>query len=184
MRIYEGDLYSAKKVEDSLSRIKRLDFFEDVQIVPVDTDNKEVMNLNVKVKEKQTGSISIGGGYSSEDGVFGVGQLQQKNLFGTGDSVSFKAYVGTEAQRYIISYTKPWLFGLPMTGGIDLYNWVRSYQDFTKDSWGFKLRAGYPVGQYSSVTGYYIWEDARIRTWTRLHRRTLHSLAPRIPASR
>ena len=164
MRIFEGDLYSAKKIEESQTRIKKLDFFEDVQIVPVDTDDKEVMNLNVKVKEKQTGSISIGGGYSSEDGIFGVAQLQQKNLFGTGDSVTVKAYVGQLAQRYILSYTKPWLFGLPVTGGIDLYNWVRSYQDFTKDSWGFKLRGGYPLGKYSSLTGYYIWEDAKMES--------------------
>jgi outer membrane protein insertion porin family len=162
MRIYEGDVYSAKKIDDSLTRIKKLDFFESVEIVPVDTDQKDVMNLNVKVKEKQTGTISIGGGYSTEDGMFGSGQLQQKNLNGTGDSLSFKAYVGQLAQRYIISYNKPWLFGIPLSGGIDVYNWERAYEDFDKESWGLKLRIGYPFGQYSVVTGYYTVEDAKI----------------------
>jgi outer membrane protein insertion porin family len=162
MRIYEGDVYSGKKVDDSLTRIKKLDFFETVEIIPTDTDQKDIMNLNVKVKEKQTGSISVGGGYSSEDGLFASGQIQQKNLFGQGDSITVKAYVGQLAQRYIVSYTKPWLFGIPLTGGIDLYNWVRVYEDFTKDSYGFKLRAGYPFGQYSNVTAYYSWEDAKL----------------------
>ena len=161
MRIYEGDLFSAKRIEASLARLKKLDYFENVEIEPVDTENKEIVNLNVKVKEKQTGSISIGGGYSSEDGLFTTGQIQQKNLLGTGDLVSLKAYLGQLASRYIISYTHPYAFGTPMTVGVDLYNWERAYPDFTMDSFGVKLRAGYPVGQYSTVTGYYMWQDAR-----------------------
>jgi outer membrane protein insertion porin family len=176
MKIFEGDVYSAKKIDDSLSRLKRLDFFETVEIVPTDTEQKNIMNLNVKVKEKQTGSISIGGGYSTEDGLFASGMLQQKNLFGTGDSVSLKAYFGQLAQRYMISYTKPWLFGIPLSGGIDLYDWVRSYQDFTKDSYGFKVRAGYPLGQYSSAMLYYQLENAEMTN--------LDLLAWRIPLFR
>ncbi len=162
LRIYEGDLFSAKKIEASLTRLKKLDYFETVEIEPIDTEVKDVINLNVKVKEKQTGSISVGGGYSSEDGLFTTGQIQQKNLFGTGDLVSLKAYLGQLASRYIISYTHPYAFGTPLTVGIDIYNWERAYQDFTEDSYGVKLRAGYPLGQYSMVTGYYVWQDAEI----------------------
>ena len=162
LRIYEGDLFSAKKIEASLNRLKKLDYFENVEIDPIDTEVRDVINLNVKVKEKQTGSISIGGGYSSEDGLFTTGQIQQKNLFGTGDVVSLKAYLGQLASRYIISYTHPYAFGTPLTVGIDIYNWERAYQDFTENSYGVKLRAGYPLGQYSMVTGYYVWQDAEI----------------------
>ncbi len=162
LKIYEGDLFSAKKIETSLNRLKKLDYFENVEIDPVDTEVRDVINLNVKVKEKQTGSISVGGGYSSEDGLFTTGQIQQKNLFGTGDVVSLKAYLGQLASRYILSYTHPYAFGTPLTVGIDIYNWERAYQDFTEDSYGVKLRAGYPIGQYSMVTGYYVWQDAEI----------------------
>jgi outer membrane protein insertion porin family len=162
MLIFEGDVYSAKKLEDSLSRLKKLDYFETVEAVPVDTPQKDVMDLNVKVKEKQTGSISVGGGYSSEDGLFATGQIQQKNLFGKGDFISLKAYLGQLASRYMLSYTKPWLLGTPLSGGIDIYDWVRAYEDFTKNSIGFKLRVGYPFGQYSNVNAYYGWERAKI----------------------
>lgn len=162
MTIFEGDFYNAKKLELSLNRLKKLDFFEMVDIVPVDTPQKDVMDLNVKVKEKQTGSLSVGGGYSSEDGGFATGQVQQKNLFGTGDSISLKAYLGQLASRYILSYTKPWLFGTPLSGGIDLYDWIRAYEDFTKDSYGLKLRLGYPLGRYTYVNGFYQFEEARI----------------------
>ena len=139
-----------------------MDYFENVEIDPIDTEIRDVINLNVKVKEKQTGSISIGGGYSSEDGLFTTGQIQQKNLFGTGDVVSLKAYLGQLASRYIISYTHPYAFGTPLTVGIDLYNWERAYQDFTENSYGVKLRAGYPSASTACLTGYYIWQDAEI----------------------
>ena len=85
LKIAEGDIFSAKKIEDSLTRLKKLDFFEDVEVTPTDTEQKDVMNLHVKVKEKQTGSISIGGGYSSMDGLFTSGQIMQKNLWGKGE---------------------------------------------------------------------------------------------------
>jgi outer membrane protein insertion porin family len=162
MKIYEGDIFNAKLIDDSLTRLKKLDYFETVEIVPVDTPQKDVVDLNVKVKEKQTGQISVGGGYSSEDGVFGTAQVQQKNLNGTGEFVSLKAYLGQYASRYILSYTKPWVFGTPFSVGIDIYDWVRAYEDFTKDSYGFKVRAGYPFGQFSSLTAYYGWERAKI----------------------
>ena len=162
MNIFEGDVFDGKKLEVSLNRLKKLDYFETVEIVPVDTPQKDVMDLNVKVKEKQTGSISVGGGYSSEDGLFATGQIQQKNLFGIGDFISIKAYLGQLASRYMLSYNKPWLFGTPLSGGIDIYDWIRAYQDFTKDSIGFKLRVGYPVGRYTNVTVSYGWEVAKI----------------------
>ncbi len=160
--IYEGDLFNSIKINDSVSRLKKLDYFETVDIVPVDTAQKDVMDLNIKVKEKQTGSISVGAGYSSMDGLFATGQIQQKNLNGKGEDISLKAYVGQYAQRYIASYTEPWIFGTPLSAGVDIYNWIRGYQDFYKDSYGFKLRAGYPFGQFSALSVYYGWERARI----------------------
>jgi outer membrane protein insertion porin family len=163
LRIAEGDTFSAKKIEDSLTRLKKLDFFEDVEVTPTDTQQKNIMDLHVKVKEKQTGSISVGGGYSSMDGLFTSGQIMQKNLFGKGDVIALKGYLGQSAQRYILSYTEPWLFGRPLSAGIDLYNWVRAYEDFTKDSYGFRLRFAYPLGQYSHVNWYYNFEDAKLQ---------------------
>ena len=162
LKIFEGDLFNAKLLEDSQNRLKKLDFFESVEIIPVDTAQKDVMDLNVKVKEKQTGQISIGGGYSSEDGLFVTTQVQQKNLFGTGEYISVRGYLGQYAQRYILNYTKPWVFGTPLSLGFDVYDWLRAYSDFEEQAIGFKLRAGYPLGQYSNLSGYYGWQTARI----------------------
>ena len=84
MRLSEGELFSASKLELSLQCLKKLDYFEDVEIVPMESDQPGIMNLHVKVKEKATGTFSIGGGFSSDDGLFASGQITQRNLAGRG----------------------------------------------------------------------------------------------------
>ncbi len=162
LKLAEGDLFSSTKLEKSLNALRKLDFFEDVEITPTDTEQTDIMNLNVKVKEKLTGSISAGGGYSSDDGLFTSGEITQRNLMGTGQSLGLKGYLGQNAQRYVLSWTEPYLFDRPVTGGIDLYNWLREYPDFTQDSTGFRLRSGYRFGNYSRLAGFYTWSSALV----------------------
>jgi outer membrane protein insertion porin family len=162
LRLAEGDLFSSTKLERSINNLRKLDFFEDVEITPTDTEQTDIMNLNVKVKEKLTGSISAGGGYSSDDGLFTSGEITQRNLFGNGQYIGLKGYLGQNAQRYVLSFTEPYMFDRPITGGIDLYNWLREYPDFTQDSTGFRLRSGYRFGNYSRLSGFYTFSSALV----------------------
>ncbi len=162
LKLAEGDLFSSTKLERSLNNLRKLDYFEDVEITPTDTEQTDIMNLNVKVKEKLTGSISAGGGYSSDDGLFTSGEITQRNLFGTGQIIALKGYLGQNAQRYVLSFTEPYLFDRPVTGGIDLYNWLREYPDFTQDSTGFRLRSGYRFGNYSRLSAFYTYSSAMV----------------------
>lgn len=163
LKINEGDLYSSTKLEKSIGALKKLDFFEDVEIVPSETPQSGIMDLHVKVKEKLTGTISVGGGYSSDDGLFASGEINQRNLFGRGEYLGLKLYFGQQAQRYVLSFTEPWVADTPWTAGIDLYNWLRDYSDFTKDAKGFRMRASYPFGQYSKLNTYYTFEDVKMQ---------------------
>ncbi len=162
LKVAEGDTFSSKNIEDSRLALKRLDFFKSVEIVPVPTAQPNVMDLNVKVVEKQTGTISVGGGYSTLDGLFAMGQIQQKNLNGTGQYLGLQALVAQSAQFYQLSYTKPWLFDTRFSGGFDIYDSVLFYQDFASQNYGFKLRAGYPLGNYSNMSAYYVMQNGSI----------------------
>ena len=51
------------------------------------------MVLNVNVKERPTGSFSIGAGYSSFDAAIGMAQVSQNNLFGYGQKLQLAAFV-------------------------------------------------------------------------------------------
>ena len=84
MRLNEGDLYSKKALKRSYERVNNLNFFESVDIVPERRQQEPVMDLDVKVKEKMTGTLRVGGGYSSVDRLVGIVEVTQGNLGGRG----------------------------------------------------------------------------------------------------
>ncbi|MFH0821676.1 MAG: outer membrane protein assembly factor BamA, partial [Pseudomonadota bacterium] len=162
LKLSEGDTFNGSKLEKSVLNLKKLDYFEDVEIVPSKTDQKGVMDLHIKVKEKLTGSVSVGGGFSSDDGLFATGTIVQRNLFGRGQTLGLKAYLGQDASRYVLGFTEPYVLDTSIAAGADIYNWLREYNDFTKDAVGFKLRTGYPIGNYTRINSGYIFENAEI----------------------
>ena len=162
MQLNEGDIFNSTNLEKSLNKLKRLDFFEQVEIVPSESEQKGVMNLLVKVKEKFTGTVSVGGGFSSDDGFFASGEITQRNFQGRGQYVAFKGHLGQESSRFVGSFTEPWVFDRPISLGIDLYNWRREYTDFDKDAVGGRIRTGFLFGNYSKFTAYYTLENAEV----------------------
>lgn len=162
LALTEGDVFSAKKMERSTLNLKKLDYFEQAEITPAESTEPDTMDLDVKVKEKLTGSISVGGGFSSEDGLFASGEITQRNLLGTGLILSLRAYLGDESSRYSVSFTEPSLLDTFLSAGVDLYDWEKEYSSFTKDATGGKLRFGYPFGAWSNLYFSYMYEDATV----------------------
>ncbi len=162
LRLAEGDMFSGTKLERSNTGVKKTDFFETFDITPSEGSKPDTMNLNVKVKEKNTGAISIGGGFSSDDGLFAGGEVYQRNLFGKGQSLGFKAQFSDKTQRYSLNYMDPWFLDTDYAFGFDAYNWMRDYEDFTKDAQGFVVKAGHPFGTWSRLLLIYNYENARV----------------------
>ena len=162
LRVYEQELYSGVGIKQSINELKRLDFFEDVQIDTQKGTNPNTMNLKVTVKEKPTGMFSFGGGYSSVDNAFVVGSISQRNLFGRGQILEAKGQVGGTTNQFNISFTEPWLYDMPLSFGIDLFNWTKEYDEYDKDSKGGGIRLGYPI--FRNTRGYisYRYDRAEI----------------------
>ncbi len=66
----DGDQFSGSKLRRSIVRLNKLDYFSEVDIEPVPTGDPGEMDLKVKVKDKNTGMVSGGIGYSTSDSVF------------------------------------------------------------------------------------------------------------------
>jgi outer membrane protein insertion porin family len=162
LRLAEGDRFSSTALERSNLNLKKVDYFEEVEIQPSEGSTDDAMNLHIKVKEKPTGAISVGGGFSSDDGLFVGGDILQRNLFGRGQYAAIKAYLGGETSRYSISFTEPWLFDTPLSAGFDLYDWYREYNDFNKDAIGGKIRFSHPFGNWSRWYLSYVFENAKV----------------------
>ena len=109
MRQLEGSWYSTEKIKISQRHLQRLGFFDDVSIhaVPV-AGTDDLVDISVEVKERSTGSISLGGGYSNEYGLFFTLSYGERNAFGTGNDISI-SYDNSQATTvYELSYTNPY----------------------------------------------------------------------------
>jgi len=162
LKIYERELFSGGRLKHGVRDLYRLDYFEDVKVNTGKGSSENQMNVDVEVKEKSTGAFSFGAGFGNVENIMGVASISERNLFGRGQTLALKAQIGSKTQKWTLSFTEPWLFDIPLSAGADLYKWDYAYQDYDKDSVGFKLRANYPVFDYTRAYLSYVLDDARV----------------------
>jgi outer membrane protein insertion porin family len=166
MRLDEGDLYSKKALKRSYERVNNLNFFETVELLPERRQQEPIMDLNVKVKEKLTGTMSIGGGYSSVDKLVGIAEVTQGNLGGRGQLLKFKTQVGGTRTLFVLSFMEPYLFDMPVYGKVDLYNQTQDYDGYKLKSNGFGLATGKSYGEYVSSSLRYSLDSSLVTDYT------------------
>jgi outer membrane protein insertion porin family len=166
MRLDEGDLYSKKALKRSYERINNLNFFESVDLAPERRLQEPVMDLNIRVKEKMTGNLSIGGGYSSVDKLMAIAEVTQGNLGGRGQLLKFKVQWGSTRKIYMVSFMEPYLFDKPVWGRVDLYNQTQDYDGYKTKSNGFALSIGKSFTEYVSGSIRYGLDQAEINDVT------------------
>jgi outer membrane protein insertion porin family len=162
LQVVEGARYSKSRLQRSESNLRRLDYFELVEMETSKADRPDRMNVDVKVQEKPTRFMSLGGGFSSADKLFAMAQIAERNLFGRGQTLQFQGQFGSVASRFSLKFTEPWLFDIPLTSTVEAYNWSRDYDEFNKDSLGGKLAFGYPVWDYTRVYVSYVYDDSEV----------------------
>ncbi len=109
-----GVVLNQNTVQADLRRLFELGLFEDVQVSLEPGRDPRKVNLILNIKERNTGSISAGAGYSSASGLFGTVAFQQNNLFGRNWKFGVEAQGGTEGEfLFDINFTDPWIKGDP-----------------------------------------------------------------------
>ena len=162
LRVYEQELYSGSRLKRSVRNLYRLDFFEDIKINTVKGSADDKQRLLIDVAEKRTGAFSFGVGYSGDENMFLTASVSEKNLFGRGQILALKGQLGTKTTRYTLSFTEPWFLDIPLSAGADIYNWSYNFATYNKDSYGAKLRLGYPLFDYTRGNLTYTYDIANI----------------------
>lgn len=151
MRQAEGAWYEGDKINKSRTRVDRLGYFDEVTVetpaVPGVTDQVDV---NVKVKEKPTGNVMIGAGFSSSEKVTLSGSVQQDNLFGSGKSVAVQLNTSKYQKTYAFSHTDPYYTIDGVSRGFDVYRRATNTDglvlgQFNSSSFGGGVRYGMPL---------------------------------------
>jgi outer membrane protein insertion porin family len=158
MRITESGLYSATGMKRSKQNLMNLGFFEEANIATAKGSAGNKLNVNVDVKEKPTGTFSIGGGYSSLDGFIGQGSVQQANFLGLGLKANLSASIGGKSKTYALGLTDPYFMDTKWTLGGDIYRSERIYTDYTRRLTGADVKGGYPINDFIGTFMMYKYE--------------------------
>jgi outer membrane protein insertion porin family len=145
LAIGEGEDYSARGIDLSKKNLEGMDFFEAVQIKTHPGPTRDVMDLEVKVQEKKTGSLAAGIGYSSQDGAMGNISLKERNLLGMAITANLQASLSGRRNNYEGSLSYPWIMDYPLRATINGYKHQQSEKRYFRESDGFGLHFGYPL---------------------------------------
>lgn len=161
--ILEGELYNETKKRESLANIRRLGFFDAVNFKQSTNPAKpEILNVEINVKERNTGSLQVGAGYSSKDSFIFNSQISEQNLFGRGQKFGLNIQHSKTSSTFKLSLTEPyfrdtkWSLGGEIFQTDNLANEFTPYNDLTR---GAAVRVGYPVAKYVRAFLSYRYED-------------------------
>ncbi|WP_090686383.1 outer membrane protein assembly factor BamA [Paraburkholderia phenazinium] len=109
MRQLESSWFDSGRLALSKDRINRLGYFTDVDVttVPVEGTPDEV-DIDVKVTEKPTGSVTLGLGYGSGEGPIISAGVSQDNVFGSGTSLAVNVNTATTFRTLTVTQVDPY----------------------------------------------------------------------------
>jgi outer membrane protein insertion porin family len=150
MLLAENDPYSATKIHTSEQNLKDLGYFDEAKITSVAGAQPDRADLKVDVKEKSTGQVAVGAGFSSTDGPLGDFSISENNFMGEGQNARVGATISGRTKQVDTSFTEPYFLDRDLSAGVDLYATETDNQNlssYNTDSAGTTFRLGYPLSQ-------------------------------------
>jgi outer membrane protein insertion porin family len=167
-RQFESSWYDGRKIKLSRDRVDRLGFFSEVNVdtneVPGTSDQ---VDLTVTIKEKQTGNLQIGAGFSSADKLSLSGSIKQENVFGSGNYLGVELNTSKFSRTLVVSTVDPYFTVDGISRYIDVF--YRTQRPINSQGEEYKLvtpgasiRFGVPFSEYDTVFFGLGYEQTRI----------------------
>ena len=156
-RQFESSWYDGRKIKLSRDRVDRLGYFSDVSVdtaeVPGSADQ---VDLTITIKEKPTGNLSLGAGFSSADKLSLTASIKQENIFGSGNYLGFEINTSKYNKTLVLSTVDPYFTIDGISRAIDLYyrtsRPINSQgEEYELVTPGFAVRFGVPFSEYDTV---------------------------------
>ncbi len=177
--LYPGQTLRYPELRIAERDLARLNIFEsnpELGIRPTVTvidpeGNSPIKDILVQVKETHTGSLMLGAGVNSDNGIVGSIVLNERNfdLFrfptsfadilegrafrGAGQEFRIEAVPGNQLQRYTVSFREPFLFDRPYSLSASAYYYDRVYNEYTEGRAGGRVNIGHQLNKEWTITG-------------------------------
>ena len=168
LRVREGELYHGTRFRKSRERVERLGYFAPGEVVfnTVTPKGKtDILDVEITVKERSTGTITLGMGYGSVQKFFLTAQIAEINLFGRGQSLSLSGQYAQDrrSRTLTLGFTEPYMFDTTWSGGFDVF--LTSYPipgRYLLYKRGAHLKGGHPLSDDVSAFLTYKFENLRL----------------------
>ncbi len=150
MRLVEGDPFNRSKLAKSEQELRDLNFFENVSVTTEQGSAPDKVVVNVAVTEKSTGELSIGAGFSTNDGPLADLSIRERNLLGKGQDLLLSTTIAGDRTQFDASFTEPHFLDRDLAAGVDAFHINQDLQDessFDQRRTGGALRIGYPLSE-------------------------------------
>jgi outer membrane protein insertion porin family len=157
VRQFEAGWFDADRVRLSKERLDRLGYFETVTVdTPAVPTAPDQVDVNVTVKERATGNIQLGAGYSSSEGLVLTAGLSQQNLFGSGNALSLEVNTSQSNTVFSITHTDPFITPEGISRTVELYYRNSNLAELGLSSVGYSTRGagliyGLPITEYDRI---------------------------------
>ncbi|MEM6810957.1 MAG: outer membrane protein assembly factor BamA [Pseudomonadota bacterium] len=161
----EGDPYNRTKLARSEQQIRNLGYFEVVEVNTSQGSAPDRVVIDVRVVEQSTGELSIGAGFSTNEGPLADLRIRERNLLGKGQDLLFATTIAGERTQFDVSFTEPYFLDRNLAAGFDAFRVTRDLQDessFDQEQTGGAFRVGYPLSKNLRQTWRYRLEQNEI----------------------
>jgi outer membrane protein insertion porin family len=119
------------------------------------TGSPDQVDLTITVEEKPTGSLSLGAGLSSGEGLGLQFGFKQNNAFGSGNSLGLELNTSKYNRTVVISTTNPYFTDDGVSRTFDIYQRTsKPYSDvdsYSIETSGISMRFGVPIAESDTI---------------------------------
>ncbi|HFE39667.1 MAG TPA: outer membrane protein assembly factor BamA [Gammaproteobacteria bacterium] len=171
LELVEGDAFNRILLDRSKNNVKRLRFFEDVEINESQGSTPDRAIVEVKVKEQPTGELSFSAGFSSADRFLIDFSLTQRNLRGRGQLLRFVVRASSNRKEIDLRFTEPRFLNRNLAAGIALFNVSNDFfqeAGFRSTRIGGQVTMAFRVTEFTSMSTRYSLRKEKVDCSARL----------------
>ncbi|MBL4812053.1 MAG: outer membrane protein assembly factor BamA, partial [Rhodobacteraceae bacterium] len=155
--LVEGDPFNPRAIRESARRIRALGYFAGVDVNSRPGSSADQVVIDVDVVEANTGSLSFGANFNSDNGFSLVASFHERNFLGRGQAIDFELSTGKTNRVFGFDFTEPQLLGrdLRFNFGIDYRTTDNSNALYDTESFRLSPGLAFPISENGRLTIFY-----------------------------
>jgi outer membrane protein insertion porin family len=156
-RQFESSWYDGQKIKLSRDRVDRLGYFSEVSVDTAEVPgSQDQVDLTVTIKEKPTGNLLIGAGFSSADKLSFTASIKQENVFGSGNYLGIELNTSSSNKTLVLSSVDPYFTIDGVSRAFDIFYRTTKPLNSQGEEYelvtpGASIRFGVPFSEFDTV---------------------------------